>query len=101
MALSNSERSNQPSAAAPALSHGSNRTNLTYVDDSTLSLLEKVQSLKEEATNTLEATTWPGKSAAVAQEFLNTIRNTPNLRNIPEPAALSSPDLHNDVKQVI
>ncbi|KAG8934821.1 hypothetical protein FRC00_011825, partial [Tulasnella sp. 408] len=98
MTLSNSEPNNEPPGKPPAVSHGSAHTN---VDDSSLSLFEKVQSVKEEATKILEATTWPGKSTAIAQEFSDTIKNTPNLRNLPDRAALSSPDLQNDVQLVV
>ncbi|KAG9028331.1 hypothetical protein FS837_003913, partial [Tulasnella sp. UAMH 9824] len=83
------------------MSHGSTRSNPPNVDDPTLHLFDKVESLKDEAKNILETTTWPGKSAAVAQEFLKVIKNTPDLRNISEPAAPSSPDLDNDGQQVI
>ncbi|KAG8955292.1 hypothetical protein FRC00_005439 [Tulasnella sp. 408] len=81
--------------------HGSNRSNPPNVDDPALSLFGKVESLKEGVTNILETTTWPGTSAAVAQEFLKATNNTPDLRSIPEPTAPSSPDLHNDAQQVI
>ncbi|KAG8901596.1 hypothetical protein FRC00_006060, partial [Tulasnella sp. 408] len=93
MTLSNNKRA--------ALSHGSSRTNPADVDDPIPGLFDRIQSLKEEATNILKTTIWPGKSAAVALEFLNTIKNTPNLRNIPERAAPFSPDLHKNVRQFI
>ncbi|KAG9027806.1 hypothetical protein FS837_004172, partial [Tulasnella sp. UAMH 9824] len=101
MTLSNTEPSSEPPGKPPAIPHGSTQPDATNVDDPTLSLLEKVQSVKEEVKNILETTTWPGKSAAVAQEFLNTIANIPNLHNIPDGAALSSPDLQNDVQHAI
>ncbi|KAG8899739.1 hypothetical protein FRC00_001007, partial [Tulasnella sp. 408] len=83
------------------MSHGSTRSNPPNVDESTQSLFEKVESLKEGVTNILETTTWPGKSTAVAEDFLKAIKNTPDLRNFPEPAATSSSDLHNDGQQII
>ncbi|KAG8926526.1 hypothetical protein FRC00_002835 [Tulasnella sp. 408] len=83
------------------MSHGSTRSNPPNVDDPTLTLFEKIESLKEGVTNILETTAWPGKSAAVARDFLKAIKNAPGLRNTPEPAATSSSDLHNDGQQVI
>lgn len=54
MTLSTSEPGNEPPGKPPAASHGSARPNPPNVDDSTPSLFEKVQSLKEEATKILE-----------------------------------------------
>ncbi|KAG8957436.1 hypothetical protein FRC00_003977, partial [Tulasnella sp. 408] len=93
--------SNNEPAKRPAMSHGFTRSNPPNVDESTLSLFDKAESLKEAVTNILETTTWPGKSAAVAQDFLKAIKNTQDLRSFPEPTATSSPDLHNDAQQVI
>ncbi|KAG9047373.1 hypothetical protein FS837_002426 [Tulasnella sp. UAMH 9824] len=101
MTWSNTEPRNEPPAKPSTVSHGSTKTNPTNIDDPTLRLFDKAQSVKDEAKNILETATWPGKSAAVAREFSNTIKNTPNLRNIPRRAALSSPDLQNDVQQII
>ncbi|KAG9025625.1 hypothetical protein FS837_004863, partial [Tulasnella sp. UAMH 9824] len=119
MTLSNSdsEPSNEPPRKLPAVSHGSTQTNPTSIDDRTLRLFDKAQSVKEGATSILEVvspfhvtfipltllqtTAWPGKSASIAQELLNTIKDTPNLRNTLGRVALSSPDIQNDVQHVI
>ncbi|KAG8901595.1 hypothetical protein FRC00_006059 [Tulasnella sp. 408] len=82
-----------------ALSHGLTRT--SPADDPILSHFDKIQSLKKQAKTILETTTWPGRSAAVAQEFLNTIKDIPNLRNIPDRAVPSSSNLYNDVQRFI
>ncbi|KAG8925188.1 hypothetical protein FRC00_004245, partial [Tulasnella sp. 408] len=83
------------------MSHGSTRSNPPNVDESTLSLFDKAESLKEAVANILETTIWPGKSAVVAEDFLKAIKNTQDLRSFPEPTATSSSDLYNDGQQVI
>ncbi|KAG8911621.1 hypothetical protein FRC00_006160, partial [Tulasnella sp. 408] len=101
MTLSNSEPSNEPPGKAPAASHGSAQPYPTNVDDPSPSLFGEVEPLKEAATIILEGTPWPEKHAALTQQLLDSIKSIPDLRNLPERAALSSPDLCKHVEQAV
>ncbi|KAG9047372.1 hypothetical protein FS837_002425, partial [Tulasnella sp. UAMH 9824] len=101
MALSNSQSSNEPPGKPPAVSHGSTQANPANVDDPTPSPFDKVEPLKDAAANILQATPWPEKHSALTQQLLETIKSTPDLRNLPEGTALPSPDLRRNVEEVV